>query len=78
MFGVNKNGNQKAWEAVITFAIVLAINMILLLPEGHIPNLTEFYIALRQALATALTLYAINRGIKWREEKKKEDESDEI
>jgi len=77
MFGVNGKGNQKAWEAALTFAIVLGINMLLLLPEGHIPNPTEFYIALRQALATALTLYAINRGIKWKEEKKKEGENHE-
>ena len=62
--GVNNNG-QKWYEALVTFLIVLLINVLLILPD-RIPTQGELYIALKQGILTAVILYAINKGIEWR------------
>ena len=64
MLGVNNTG-QKWYEALGTFLIILAINVLLLLPEG-LPTVEQWYSAIKQGLAIAFTLYALNKGIEWR------------
>jgi len=69
LFGVSKNGNQKVSEAVITLIVVVVVNVLNLLPEKAIPTFLDLYIALRQAIVTAFTLYALNKGIEWKRSK---------
>lgn len=80
MLGLSLNQAQNWKEAVATALIIFAIWFLNELPEGQIPTWTEFYVAARAAALTALVIYAANRGIQWRREKKnptsKEDEMD--
>ena len=60
------NAGQKWYEAIVTFVIILVINILLVLPENIPSSLNELYPALKEALTIAFILYAINKGIEWR------------
>lgn len=69
LLGVVNGAGQKWSEALATFLLVLTINILMLLPKQRLPTEEEWYVAIVQGILTALIIYAINKGIAWKQEK---------